>query len=111
MDVTALPSDNAQRMARTQVETIFDAAVVKGAMTFISLNGDQEQEVEIDLGESNILQAVHVGAMREIKKYARAVQPERKQNFNRNGRKGGRGREGGRRGNGGKGGGKGYNHS
>ena len=110
MDVIALASDNAQRMARTQLETIFDAAGAKGAMALISLDRDQEQAVEIDLGDSNILQAVHVDAMQEIKKYARAVQPERKQNLNRNG--GGRGGGGGRgrRGNyGGKGGGKGYN--
>lgn len=99
VDVITLASDNAQRMARTQLETIFDAAGTKGAMALINLDPDADHQVEIDVADNSILQAVHVDAMQEIKKYARAVQPEKKQS-------GGRGGRGGRRGNGGKGGGK-----
>ena len=99
-DVITLASDNAQRMARTQLEAIFDAAGTKGAMALINLDPDADHQVEIDIADTSILQAVHVDAMQEIKKYARAVQPEKKQ-------PGGRGGRGGRRGNGGKGGGKG----
>jgi hypothetical protein len=94
-DVIKLACDNAQRLAKTQLETIFEAAKAKGAYALLCTDPDEEG-CDVDEKNDNILQAAHVDAMAEIKKYNKSVEVP-KQN-NRNG--GGRGGNGGGRGGG-----------
>lgn len=111
-DIAVIACDNAQRMAKTQLDLVFEAAGTKGARALLNFAPTIQgglQDVDLDLQDDNILQASHVDAMQEIRKYSNSVEQARKKfngNGNRRGGKGGRG--GGRRhyrnGGGGKGG-------
>jgi hypothetical protein len=112
-DVCALSCDNAQRMARTQLDHVFETANAKGARSLLDFtaNGD-----DLDTRDTNIIQQAHIDAMQDIRKFHTSVTANRKQQGNGKGRqlraRGGRGGyQGGygNRGFGGRGrGGKGY---
>ena len=98
-DVIKLTCDNAQRLAKTQLETIFEAAKAKGAYALLETDPG-EQSCDIDEKNDNILQAAHVDAMAEIKKYNKSVEVSKPNNRNGGGRGGGRGGNNGWRGRG-----------
>lgn len=109
-DIISLAGDNAQRMARTQLEHIFEAAGTKGAR---SLLGTDISDNDIDVRDANMLQQAHIDAMQDIRKFHSSVEQARKQagkgkqqqqrGYGSRGRGGGYRYGGGRRG-GGKGG-------
>jgi hypothetical protein len=102
-DVVKIICDNAQRVAKTQLEAVFDAAKAKGAYALLQID-PTEESCDIDEKNDNILQSAHVDAMAEIKKYNRSVETT-KPKFPGRGRGGGRGGNGsGWRGRGGRGG-------
>ena len=91
-DVVSLSCDNAQRLARTQIEHVFEAAQAKGAYTLMDFAQDSE---DIDDKDTNIIQQAHIDAMQDIRKFNASV----KNNNNNNNNKGTRSGKGGGRGN------------
>jgi hypothetical protein len=105
LDVCRIICDNAQRMARTQLETVFEAAGAKGATTL--LNHDDIDD-DMDLDEPCILRESHVDAIKKICKYHAGISKNKPKSNNRNDRRGNQWqRRSGRRGRGGYGGGRG----
>ena len=118
-DLAVLSVDTAQRAADTQIRGIFEAAGHKGALTFVRTSPDAE--VDIDVGDHNIIQACHVDAVKEMSGFAKDIKYNSRNgggnNTNRNARGGGNGHSGGGKGGnnyyrGGQGGSRGsYNNS
>lgn len=115
-DICKVACDNAQRMARTQLETIFDAAGTKGASTLLKTGPDFDDN-DLDPEDASIIRQGHVDAMCNIRKFCNNIAAARKKpgngnNSSNNGRRNGwtrrsyrGGRGGGYRGRGGRGGG------
>ncbi len=91
-DVLVLACDNAQRMARVQLDSTFEAAGVKGTASLVDFAHD------IDPDDPNILQAAHVESMQECRKFYNGVQSKNKTSDRPNGAGGRRRRPGGRNG-------------
>ena len=105
-DVCAIISDNAQRMARTQLETVFEAAGTKGATTLLDPDDVDEDDVE----EPCILRESHVDAIKKTRKYLEGIaqaKPKSSNNRSNNQRNNYRGRRNNYRGRGGGGRGRG----
>lgn len=99
-DLVTLSCDNAQRLARTQIEHVFEAAGAKGAYTLIDFTADGD---DIDTRDHNIIQQAHIDAMGDIRKFSASVKKQDKQprKQGQGGGRGGyvyRGRNGGGRG-------------
>ena len=69
-DVCAIISDNAQRMARTQLEMVFEATGTKGATT---LHDDADLD-DADPEEPSILRESHVDAIKKTRKYLDGIE-------------------------------------
>ena len=92
-DIISMAGDNAQRMARTQLEHVFEVAGVKGARSL--LNPDLAEDCSIDESDTNILQQAHIDAMQDIRKFHTSISQVR--GNKNNGKQGGRGfKQGGR---------------
>ena len=104
-DVVTIASDNAQKLARVQLEQLFEAAGTKGASSILrTQGGDDDNDIDIDLHDNNIVQHAHIDAMRDIRKFSTDIDnARRKPNPQRNG-SGGRGRSNNYK----RGGGRGY---
>jgi uncharacterized membrane protein YgcG len=85
-DVCGIISDNAQRMARTQLETVFEAAGTKGATTLLDLDDVDDDDLE----EPCILRESHVDAIKKTRKYLEGIaqaKPKSSNNKNNNQRR------------------------
>lgn len=105
-DILLLSLDNAQIMAKKQLETTFECAQAKGAYGLLNLA--EGEQCDIDFQSENILQPAYVDAITDYKKLARVVEQPRKHQQGQRSNRGGFQRRGGftRRGgfNGGRGG-------
>ena len=106
-DLLAISSDNAQRLAKSQLEASIAARQQKGAISLL-------KESEFDLTDDNIIQSSHVDAISKLSKFKTQIdkalpktqKPKRSDGFRRqpqNPRNGGGGRGGRGRGGGGRG--------
>jgi hypothetical protein len=111
-DLAVLSVDTAQRAADAQIKGIFESSGHKGALSFVRTAPDGD--IDLDLGDTNIIQACHVDAVKELSSFAKDIKANSRnggsayQNRNGRGSRGGQRFGGGHRG--GKGGG-GYNTS
>ena len=103
-DIIILSVDNAQKMAKSQLQEAFKAAKAPGAYALCKL---ESLDSELQLSDNSIFQACHVEAIKTFRSYSSIVQREkvqdyksRKGNFPRNNyNRGGRGGRGNFRGN------------
>jgi hypothetical protein len=104
-DIVVLATDNAQRLARTQLKQTFELGGAKGAYSLMDLGPDSQA---LDERDYNILQQAHIESLQELKRYNKTVDEAKGNNNNKSG---GRGKGRGGYGNGGgwrsRGGGKG----
>lgn len=84
LDVLLLAGDNAQRIARVQLDRVFEAANAKGALSLIDLDGDDD----LDPLNDNIIQGAHVDSIGEHRKFCKALAPDKKRTPNGQGRGG-----------------------
>ena len=97
-DLAVLSVDTAQRAADSQIKGIIEAAGHKGALTFVRTS--PKGDVDIDLGDHNIIQACHVDAVKEMSGFAKDIKTNSRNGGSCQNRSQGRG-------NGGRGGGRG----
>jgi hypothetical protein len=100
-DLAVLSVDTAQRAADAQIKGIFETTGHKGALTFVRTSPDGD--VDLDLGDHNIIQACHVEAVKEMSNFAKDIKansrnggggsnrPQARGNGGNSGRSGGRG--------------------
>ena len=75
-DILCIATDNAQRLARTQLRQLFDASGAKGAYALMDLDPATST---LDERDTNLLQQAHVEALQELKRFAGAVTPKKQQ--------------------------------
>ena len=85
-DIMELSFDNAQFMAKKQLEHVFEAAQAKGA--YALLHFDTSEGSDIDLCSDEILQPAYVKAIESFRKISKSVEPHKKQST-KNGQRGG----------------------
>ena len=95
-DITILSADNAQFMAKKQLECIFEGAKAKGSYALLRM--DQSEQSDIDLASAEIFQPTYADAVKEFRKISKTVEPQSKPSFA--GRGGFNNRRGGFRGRG-----------
>ena len=76
-DITILSTDNAQFMAKRQLECIFEGAKAKGAYALLRM--DQSEESDIDLASAEMFQPSYANAVKEFRKVTKTVEPQNKQ--------------------------------
>ena len=84
LDVLLLAGDNARRIARVQLDRVFEAANAKGALSLIDLDGEED----LDHLNDNIIQGAHVDSIGEHRKFCKALAPDKKRTPNGQGRGG-----------------------
>lgn len=87
-DITSMASDNAQRIARFQLQQTFEAANVRSAYSLMDFTN---QEQPIDSTDNSILQQSHLDAMAELRKFQAAVDKNKGKSNTNNGNRGGKG--------------------
>ena len=74
-DVVVLSADNAQRMAEVQIKGIFEAAGAKGGQAFVRCDL-KNADADIDFDDNNIVQAAHIEAMSDLRKFSSQIKPK-----------------------------------
>ena len=69
-NVTALATDNAQRIAQLQLQQTFEASGAKGAYSIMQLTPDSS---ELDFSEHTLFQQAHIEALQDLKKYTSTI--------------------------------------
>lgn len=90
-DIISLSMDNAQLMAKRQLETTLECAQAKGAYALLHLRDDQDSDIDPD--SDSILQPAFVDAITDFRKVTKAIDQPRN-NKNRNNFSSRRGRGG-----------------
>ena len=75
-DITAIASDNAQRMGKLQLQQTFEAAGAKGAYTIINL---EENTADIDVNEHSLFQQAHIEALQDLKRFTTTIDTSKRQ--------------------------------
>ena len=83
-----LSIDNAQYMAKRQLEIVLDSADAKGAYSLLRM--DAGTETDVDVSSNCILQPTYVEAIQDYRKISKAIEQPKK-STSRNGGHGGRG--------------------
>ena len=99
-DIIALSINSAQRSAEAQLKQSFTGAGAEGSYSLLDL---APNSLQLDLGDNNIFQQVHLDAMAELRKFKQSIDANKKADTHSRGAGGGRG-AGGK----GRGGGKGF---
>ena len=74
-NVTALATDNAQRIAQLQLQQTFEASGAKGAYSIMQLTPDSS---ELDFSEHTLFQQAHIEALQDLKKYTYTIDQAKK---------------------------------
>ena len=88
-DILGLSIDNAQRMAKTQLELTFESAGAKGAYSLLNL---EPRTDDLDFRDPSLLQQAHVECIKDIRSFNGSLEAARKKregpknnnNFGRN---------------------------
>ena len=74
-NITALATDNAQRIAQMQLQQTFEASGAKGAYAIMQLSPDSS---ELDFNEHTLFQQAHIEALQDLKKYTSTIDQTKK---------------------------------
>ena len=74
-DILGLSIDNAQRMAKTQLELTFDSVGAKGAYSLLNLEPNTQ---DIDFRDPSLLQQAHVDCIKDIRSFNGSLEAAKK---------------------------------